>query len=67
MLNYLEQTSFLTLFFLVLRQLSVTQDNLLDYKATKEKVVSNSISDYFDTTPLLLQFIHQSNRSRTLF
>ena len=26
MLNYLEQTSFLTLFFLVLRHLSVTQD-----------------------------------------
>ena len=35
--------------------------DFLDYKATKEKVVSNSISDYFDTTPLLLQFIHQSS------
>ena len=46
------------------------EDNFLDYKATKEKVVSNPISDYFDTTPLLLQFIYQSswiNRSRTLF
>ena len=37
------------------------EDNFLGYKATKEKVVSNLISDYFDTTPLLLQFIGQSS------
>ena len=33
------------------------EDNFLDYKATKEIVVSILYTDYFDTTPLLLQFI----------
>ena len=30
--------------------------NFLDYNATKEIVVSILYTDYFDTTPLLLQF-----------